>query len=58
MLWPLVDTHAAETDADGPRGDDDDPVAIFPQLDGRVNDEGQGGQQRLMRLLVDDGARA
>ena len=58
MLWPLVNVHAAQANANSSRGDDDDPVAIFAQLASRVDDERQNGQQRLMRLFVHNGARA
>lgn len=43
MLWSPLDVHAAETDANGAGRDDDDLVAIFPQLDGSLYDEGEDG---------------
>lgn len=58
VLWPLVDVHASETDANSAGRDDDDAVASLLKLDGSVDDEGQDGQQRLMRLFIDDGACA
>lgn len=47
--------HAAQADADGARGDDDDAVAIFAELVGGFCYEGEVGQQWLVCLLVHDG---
>jgi hypothetical protein len=37
MLGALLDIHASETNTDGARGNNDDPVAIFAKLHGRVD---------------------
>ena len=58
VLGPLLDVHPAQADADSAGRDDDDFVAILSQLDGRLDDGRQDGEQRLMALFVDDGARA
>jgi hypothetical protein len=56
MLWPLLDIHPPQPDADGARRDDDDLVAILPQPHCRFHYRRQDGEEGLMRLFVDDGA--
>lgn len=56
VLGALLLVHAAQADADGARGDDDDAVAILAQLVGGLGYEREVGEVRLVRLLVDDGA--
>lgn len=56
VLWSVIHLHPQQADADGAGRHDDDAVAILSQLDGRLDDERQDGQQRLVRGLVDDGA--
>lgn len=58
MLWLLEHIHAAQANANGAGGDDDHLVPVIVQLDGRLDDERQDGEERLARLLVDDGACA
>ena len=58
VLWPLLDVHPPQADADGAGRDDDDLVAILSQLHGRLDDGRQDGEERLMALFVDDGARS
>ncbi len=58
MLWSLLDVHPPQANADGARRDDDDLVAIFPQLHGGLDDGREDGKERLMALFVDDGARS
>jgi hypothetical protein len=54
VLGTLFNVHSPQANANGARGDDDDSVAIFPQLVGRVHNEGQYGQQGLMGIFIDD----
>jgi hypothetical protein len=54
MLWSFLDVHASETNADGPRGNDDYLVSILSQLHCRVDDESENRQQRLMCHFVND----
>lgn len=56
MLGPLVDIHAAQANADGAGRDNDNFVAIFPQLHCRLYYGRQDGQKRLVGLLIDNGA--
>lgn len=56
VLWSFVNPHAPKSNPNGPRGDNDHPVALFSQLDRRVNDESQDGEQRLVSFFIDDGA--
>lgn len=56
VLRPLLGVHAAQADADGAGGDDDDLVAILAQPHGGLDDEGEDREERLVALLVDDGA--
>ena len=60
-LWevfrPSFKVHSAEANANGARGDEDNAVAIFVQLHSGLDNDGQDGQQRLVRLLVDNGRR-
>jgi len=58
MLRPLLNIHPPQPDADGARRDDDDLVAILPQLHSRFHYRRQDGEEGLMTLFVDDGARA
>ena len=57
VLWPPVDVHPAQADANGARRDDDDLVAILPQLHRRFHYRRQDGEEGLVGLFVDDGAR-
>ena len=57
MLGSLLDVHAAEAYTNGTRGDKNDPVTRLPKLDGSVHDQGQDGQQGLMCLFINNGAR-
>jgi hypothetical protein len=54
MLWSLVDIHTPETNADSARGYDDDLVTLLPQLDSRLHNQGEDGEERLMALFVDN----
>lgn len=54
MFWSLVDIHPAQANTNGSGGDDDDSVACLLKLDRGVHDQGQDGQQGLMRLFIDD----
>lgn len=55
VLGALLRVHAAEADANGAGRDDDDAVAIGAEGVCCLDDEREVGEQRLMRLLVDDG---
>lgn len=57
-LRPLVHVHMPHADADGAGRDDDDSVAIFTELDSRLNDDGEDGQVRLTRLFIHNGTRS
>lgn len=52
MLGPPVLLHAAQADADGARGHEDDAVAIFAQGVGGLDDQREVGEERLVGLLV------
>lgn len=56
VLGPLVHVHPPQPDADGSGRDDDDLVPVFPQPHRRLDDGREDGEERLMGLLVDDGA--
>jgi hypothetical protein len=56
MLGPLLYVHPPQADANGARRDDDDLVAILPQLHGRLNYRRQDGEEGLMALFVDNRA--
>ncbi len=58
VLGAALNVHAAETNADGSRGDNDHAVAFLPELDCRVDDQRQDGQKRLMSLFVHNGTRS
>jgi len=58
VLGPLGQVHAAEGHANGARGDEHDAVAIGEQLDGGLDNDGEDGEQRLVRVFGDDGAGA
>lgn len=50
--------HFLERDADGARGDDDDFTTIFAKGGSGFDDQGEGGEERLVGLFVDDGGCA
>jgi len=52
MLGSLLDVHPPQADANGARRDDDDLVAILPQLHGRLYYRCQDGEEGLMALFV------
>ncbi len=56
VLWPLLNIHPPEPDANSTRRDDDDLVPIFPQLHSRFHNRRQDGEQGLMCLFVYNGA--
>lgn len=58
MFWTLLPLHAPHADANGAGRNDDDAVAIFPQLVGSLNYEGQVGKERLVGLFIYDGTGA
>lgn len=58
VLGATLNVHAAETNSDGARGDNDDTVAFLPELDCRIDDQRQNGQKRLMSLFVHNGTCA
>ena len=53
---PLVDLHPSQTHANGPRGDNDNFVAIFDKSDDSLDDEGQDGEEGLVRFFMNDRA--
>lgn len=55
VLGPPVLVHAAQADADGARGDEDDTVAIFAQGMGGLDDEREVGEEGLVGFFVDYG---
>lgn len=54
MFGFFLNIHSPQANADGARGDNDDPMAMFPELDRRVHDQGQDGQKGLMSLFVNN----
>lgn len=54
MLRSLFLVHATESHANGTRGDNDNPVALSPQVDCRANNESYDWEERVIALLVEN----
>lgn len=54
MLGTLCYIHASKTDSNGTRGDNDHSMAIFPQFDRRVDNQGEDWKKRFMSVFVDN----
>lgn len=55
VLGTLLLVHAAQADADGAGGDNDNAMPIFTQLVGGLDNQREVGEQRLVGLLVYNG---
>jgi hypothetical protein len=56
VFGAAVEGHASQSDADCAGGHNDDFVAIVVEFDCGLDYEGEYGEERLVRFLVDYGA--
>lgn len=57
MFRSLGQVHPPEPDRDGPGRDDDHSMAIVSELDCSFNNQGEDGENGLVRLLIHNGTR-
>jgi hypothetical protein len=58
MFGAAVHVHLAEGHANGAGGAEDDAVAFMAEIDGGLDDGGEGREERFVRCFVDYGGGA
>jgi hypothetical protein len=58
MFRSFGQIHSPEPDSNGAGRDNDHSMAIVAELDRSLNNEGENRENRLVSVLIDNGARS